>query len=641
VEPDDFASDAPPPEAPERELQPEGSGVPPVPSLADDRPPPDNGPVSLVGSVATPPLGAQRGVRRIGKYELVEELGESPVGRVFKCFDREADRYVAVKVPRGKNLAPNVRDQFLDQAERAAEVQHENVCPVYEVGLDGARPFIVTPFIEGETLTWWMRRNRLMAVPELLTRVLGLARGLSAIHAAGIIHRDLKPDNVLVDGERFLIMDHGWPQMPGAAVHHYMAPEQLRATGRFQIGERSDVFSLGVILYELLTGAHPFPWLTAEVLARGVTAWSDKVRAPSEAAPGLDPRVNPLCVRALEPAPNDRYATAAGFADEIDKCRWQVASGRLMTAEADFKAGEAYYYGAPGIPRDTTRARKLFERAAGQGYAPAQNSLGCLYQHALGVPRDYTRARELYEKAAEQWNARAQNNLGYMYLKGLGVPRDYEKARELYEKAAEQGDAAGQYNLGTLYMHAMGVEQDYDVARELYLRAAEQGFAKAQNGLGFMYLEALGVDQNYELARHFFEKAAEQLFGLSQASLGYIYLKGLGVDPDFETARMYFEKAAQQGVAQAYNGLGYMYQYGLTVAQDFTKARELFVKAAKKGLAEAIYNLGYMFHHGLGVRRDPFKAYELYEKAAARGDEDAIEALQKLADNDNKRSDRR
>ena len=574
--------------------------------------------------------------QRLGKYEIIEPLGTGTLGRVFKCYDPDRHRLVAVKVALIEIGTQEERDEFLQRAELAATIEHENVSPIYEIGLASGRPFLVTPYYVQGTLAQRMRAQAVAPVRDTLDRVFGLARGLGTLHLAGIVHHALKPDNIFLDGDKLVVTDYVWARSAGPGAHstgsvnRYMAPEQWRPSAAFVIGPRSDVFSLGAILYELLTGTHPFPWLTAEVLAQGIGAWAQRLRLPSEAYPGLDTRLNPLCLRALETNPSDRYASAQAFAEEIDRIRRLVDAERLITAVEDFKQAETYYYGAPGVPRDPDRARRLFERAAAQGYAPAQNSLGSLYQYALGVPRDYEKACELYELAAEQGDARAQNNLGYMYLKGLGVPRDYQQARDLYEKAVAQGDAAGQYSLGCLYLHALGVPLDHAKALELYVKSAAQGYAKAQNGLGFMYLEGLGVPKDYEKAIELFELSAKQGFAVAQNSLGFMYLKGLGVELDFAKARYYLEKAQAQGNAQAYSSLGYMYQYGMGVHQDFRKARELFEKAMKKGLAEAYYNLGYMHHNGLGMKKDYAKARQLYEAAAARGDEDAQDALEKM-----------
>ncbi len=133
--------------------------------------------------------------------------------------------------------------------------------------------------------------------------------------------------------------------------------------------------------------------------------------------------------------------------------------------------------------KDFEKAVELFEEAAKQGFADAQEALGVCYCNGQGVPQDYKKAVEWYTKAAEQGDADAQCNLGYCYDLGRGVPQDYEKAVEWYTKAAEQGNAEAQYNLGVCYRFGRGVPQDYKKAVEWYTKAAEQGYKKAQEAL--------------------------------------------------------------------------------------------------------------------------------------------------------------
>ena len=142
----------------------------------------------------------------------------------------------------------------------------------------------------------------------------------------------------------------------------------------------------------------------------------------------------------------------------------------------DVNRGWAYQNGL-GVPKDLGKAAELYQKAADQGNALAQNNLGWLYQNGQGVPKDLGKAVELYQKAADQGNAFAQNNLGWLYENGQGVPKDLGKAAELYQKAADQGNAFAQNNLGWLYQSGQGVPKDLGKAVELYQKAADQGNA--------------------------------------------------------------------------------------------------------------------------------------------------------------------
>ena len=163
------------------------------------------------------------------------------------------------------------------------------------------------------------------------------------------------------------------------------------------------------------------------------------------------------------------------------------------------------------MEKDFEAAVHWLDRAAEQGYAPAQDSLGAMYLHGDGVKRDLKKAAFLIAKAAEQGNARSQFNLGFMYLHGEGVEQDLEKGVLWTTKAAEQGNAAAQFNLGLMYLKGEGVaEWDLEKAADWLAKAAEQGDAKAQFNLGIMYLYGAGVEKSLEKAVLWVMRAAEQ-----------------------------------------------------------------------------------------------------------------------------------
>jgi hypothetical protein len=142
------------------------------------------------------------------------------------------------------------------------------------------------------------------------------------------------------------------------------------------------------------------------------------------------------------------------------------------------------YHNGIGVPQDYTKAAEWYRKAAEQGSAFAQLSLGLMYYNGEGVPKDYTKAAEWYRKAAEQGDDIAQRRLGFMYYSGEGVPQDYTKATEWWQKAAEQGDAGSQLSLGSMYRDGIGVPQDYTKAAEWFRKAAEQGDNPARSLLG-------------------------------------------------------------------------------------------------------------------------------------------------------------
>jgi TPR repeat protein len=195
------------------------------------------------------------------------------------------------------------------------------------------------------------------------------------------------------------------------------------------------------------------------------------------------------------------------------------------------------------------------QKAAEQGNADAQLTLGQMYAEGRGVAKDEEKAANWYRKAAEQGNARACEHIGDMYRFGNGVAQSHEKSVYWYRRGDELNDAGCQRSLGLCYEDGDGVDQDHEQAAHWYRKAAEQGDPPGQFGLGFKYHFGLGVARDHEKAVYWYRKAAEQGLPLGQNNLGYMYAEGLGVGKDKEKAVYWFRKAAEQGQESAIEAL--------------------------------------------------------------------------------------
>ncbi len=260
--------------------------------------------------------------RLIGRYEVLSVLGSGTFGRVYLCFDPEVERYVAIKTP---ILPPESQREFLREARIVAKLRHPNICPVYDVGVQNDLPFIVMHYVSGGTLEKMLERGPLTQSKAL--RIAGqIAKGLEASHAKGVFHRDLKPANVLFDEDanELLLTDFGiarWNESGTATSGGvkgspaYMAPEQWGPGGQFgDISARTDVYSLGVLLFRMLTGGLLFTGNAPEQMFHHCFI---APRRLSEVRPDLDPRLDAICLKALAKQPADRYGSAKDFAGSI------------------------------------------------------------------------------------------------------------------------------------------------------------------------------------------------------------------------------------------------------------------------------------------------------------------------------------
>ena len=279
-----------------------------------------------------------------GRYRVERLIGKGAMGTVYLAHDQHLERSVALKIPRFQDGDAALIKRFSREALSMAMVEHPNLCPVYDVGeLDGVH-FLAMAYIDGTSLADFVETQTTIPEEDAAWIVMQLARGLHVAHQAGIVHRDVKPSNVILraDGEPVL-MDFGlaqW-QIDGAAQltrdgaivgsPAYMSPEQIES-GHDHIGPRTDVYSLGVVLFELLCRRRPFEGTPLAVL-RDIK-WTDPPR-PTSIRADIDPRLEAICLKAMAKNPADRFASAADLADVLEQYlgfRQAGESARNVTA---------------------------------------------------------------------------------------------------------------------------------------------------------------------------------------------------------------------------------------------------------------------------------------------------------------------
>ena len=328
-----------------------------------------------------------------GRYEVLQLLGRGGMGVVYKAHDRVLDETVAIKVLLAHVASePDMERRFRSEIKLARKVRHRNVCGIHEYGEDGGLRFIAMEYIEGVDLRHSLTRTGAPLPEEAFEIAIQLAEGMEAIHEAGIIHRDLKTPNIMRDAKGYVrLMDFGIAKqagdIPGVTVTghglimgtpEYMSPEQARGE---KVDFRSDIYALGIVIFEIFTGQVPFRAETPIA-----TIFKHLQDPPPVDDANLPAPLQSVLRKALAKLPSERYATAGELVAALRHARSatfsrpprleelladaerEVASGRLAEAQALLRRA------VDVDPHSPVAFRRLFEVATalaerGQGTA--------------------------------------------------------------------------------------------------------------------------------------------------------------------------------------------------------------------------------------------------------------------------------
>ena len=300
-----------------------------------------------------------------------------------------------------------------------------------------------------------------------------------------------------------------------------------------------------------------------------------------------------------------------------------------ISADEQYRQGEAYYYGTDTVPRDYKKAFMWYQKAALQGNPLAQCQLGLMYREGQGTEKDEKAAFGWFMKAADDRQAcpRGKFYVARSYHHGNGVPVDYEKAVKWYLTAAHQNDAYAQLNLGNCFEYGTGVGKDLQMAVYWYERAANQEEPLAQCNLGSMYLQGVGVTKNASTAITFFRKSAAHREPHGLYMLGRCYLYGEGVEKDLSQAFTLINQAADLGDSWAQFRLAHGYEKGIWGKPDLHEAFTWYERAAKAGHVNSQMQIARYYLAGSTVKKNPATAVQWYQEAANGGSVPAMVIL--------------
>ncbi|WP_020597235.1 serine/threonine-protein kinase [Spirosoma panaciterrae] len=599
-------------------------------------------------------------IPKIPAYNNFKKLGEGGMAVVWYA-ENALGKPFAIKLLNQEMVGKEkIVERFRNEAKLMVGLNHPNIRQVISYYEDESTMAIIMEYLEGQDLGKYLTTYG--AVPEAMAVrwFNDILDAMTYVHRKGYIHRDIKPSNLfLTSGGQMKIMDFGIAKIVDSTQEltqisigspQYMSPEQVLTPKSIDL--RTDIYSLGVTLYALLTGKKPYN----DSYSSSYTIQTEITKNPLPYIQGVSSALNAAIQKATSKDSNYRFQSCEEFKaalnepDSLDSDHIEVEIDErppVIPPSFDHRPPvnpiPIPVYDNPPVRHYPEKPKSNIGRNIIIAVVIIIAVFGGLVLIGLQIEKseinkgvglyeekNYTEAFNLLYKnrGSSSLTPQAMHDLGYMYDTGNGTQQDYTEAREWYEKAADKGIPMSMNNLGVMYRYGSGVDKDYSRARSLFERAAAEGVHLANYNLGDLYENGLGVEANLYRAFNYYSKAAKEGHAASQYRLGLMYALGKGVSTSNSEAVAWFRKSAEQGYAEGQYGLGYMYGAGyVTGENDYDAAIAWFEKAADQNEPRALYYLGQYYEYGYGKSKDWSTALSYYKKSAQLGNENAQKIL--------------
>lgn len=399
--------------------------------------------------------GAAQNIAEVlaARYEILDPLGEGGMGMVYRVRDRETSEILALKLLRPEIARdPAMMDRFKNEIRLAHRITHKNVCRIYDFNRIDDLAYFTMEYVDGESLRAWLKRAGKLTPERTIDLARQITAGLSEAHAQGVIHRDLKPDNVMLGRDGLVkLLDFGIARAVGSdtatartimGTPEYMAPEQSQGKA---VDQRVDLYALGLILYECLTGRRAFSGATPVEVA--LKQLKERPVPPRKFLPATPPHLEAIVLRCLEKEPTRRFASAM----EIQRAL--VQSG--APPQRGPHTRKTAVFAAIGLLAVLAAYKMMNRQDTSSASIQARHAPASLPDQQQ-VPEELVK---LFE-AAKQGDAAAQERIGRLYLDGPERARDERKAFFWTRRAALSGDRNAQYTLARMYETGRGAARN-------------------------------------------------------------------------------------------------------------------------------------------------------------------------------------
>jgi serine/threonine-protein kinase len=588
--------------------------------------------------------------RMIGQYQLAEPLGTGGAGEVYRGIDTKVGREVAVKFLRPELASDPVWEgRFLAEAKSLGRLNHPNVATLYTLVQENGQICMIMELVRGRTVEEILEERRgPLGVRESLAVIAQAADGLAYAHEQGVIHRDIKPSNLMVtEAGRVKIMDFGIARVQGSSrltragtaigTALYMSPEQHQG---LEGDERSDIYSLGLVLYELLAGAPPFKGASDFELAKAHLGTPPPPLIPR--VPFVEPRLESAVMTALAKRPEQRFPTMRAFSDAAGATALRGDAAAIIESHVLTRPGQApleikhrppIHQTALAVARSRMaslwRRFRMFHPAAQgalAGFMLVAAAGAILILHTAPGPPPAVDSSAYPKRSSTQKDSEAQQN---------APNRDASSSLRTVTQA-DKPPVQERRNSTLLEVEGYRSPQPRDAS----LLKPDTGEGKpalstgsrespSREKLAFADFETAYDQGDYGEAAEIAKKLDAAGDPGGAYGLGLLYGRGEGVKQDPVRARMLFYHAADQGHPMAMAKLGLMYHEGLGGDKNITMARKWFERAAEKGVGEAMFNLGAMCQRKEMPRCN---AKDLYRNALQAGYRPAKQRLEELGE---------